>query len=512
MKIRWMVCLAGLISILGAIPSSASTSGACSGSGTTWSCPSGASLTDVQTALNSAADGAVITFAAGSYNWSGTWVQFSMTKGATLICASVGACSVTESGTILGMNGPTGTSNKFYRISGFSFSTSNTGQAIVWFDACNPSCQPLYLTQFRMDHNTFSITGAGTVLFIGDNYSNTFMYGVVDHNTLNSSNASALVFWIGQKSVDPDPPTVYEGTSKNLFVEDNTVTITTNTDASVPCFSDAWGNATYVFRHNTITNCSTPVHGIDHGGPMNMENYNNRYILNSGASTIGISDGYHMWHHQGSGEELYFNNTFTTLTTPANSATMSAAVESYMDGVCSGYPCLYATNRAPQPGRALDGSLRPIYAWNNVITNDGSEAAASIDGNSDVYLAPNRDLFNAVSASEQTSQTSPFNGTVGMGYGTLANMPTTCTHSNATHPTLSADGTLGGVGYAVHTTNGTIGAAGDGLGVASDDVLYHCGTTNTWTVYYTPYTYPHPLTTGGAGAPAPPQGLQANVN
>lgn len=32
------------------------------------------------------------------------------------------------------------------------------------------------------------------------------------------------------------------------------------------------------------------------------------------------------------------------------------------------------------------------------------------------------------------------------------------------------------------------------------NTLYQCTATNTWKLYYTPYTYPHPLTQTAAGA------------
>jgi hypothetical protein len=99
------------------------------------------------------------------------------------------------------------------------------------------------------------------------------------------------------------------------------------------------------------------------------------------------------------------------------------------------------------------------------------------------HIAPNRDYYNAVSASAQSSPTTPFNGATGMGFGTLANRPTTCTTGSET-----ADTGHGGVGY----------------WATDEGRLYRCSATNTWTLHYTPYTYPHPLQSGGSGALPPP--------
>jgi hypothetical protein len=148
-------------------------------------------------------------------------------------------------------------------------------------------------------------------------------------------------------------------------------------------------------------------------------------------------------------------------------------------GTYRGYPCYR------QPGRNAAGTLRPVYAWNNKFSGGATIALGIEAAGGTNYLAnhmvADRDYYFAVSANAQTSPTSPFNGTTGMGFGTLANRPTTCT----TGPE-AADAGNGGVGYFATDTN----------------TLYRCTSTNTWVTHYQPYTYPHPLIGGGL-LPAP---------
>ena len=80
---------------------------------------------------------------------------------------------------------------------------------------------------------------------------------------------------------------------------------------------------------------------------------------------------------------------------------------------------------------------------------------------SSTQIVANREYYNAVSASAQTSTSSPFNGSTGMGFGTLANRPSTCKTS-----------TEGGAGVGYFATDQ--GAQG---------TLYTCSATNTWAVY-----------------------------
>jgi hypothetical protein len=114
-------------------------------------------------------------------------------------------------------------------------------------------------------------------------------------------------------------------------------------------------------------------------------------------------------------------------------------------------------------------------------------------------LLANRDFYvNSHNQSAQVSPTSPFTGSPstgpGTGYGTFANAPPTCT---------------AGVAYWA-TDQGNWNQSGSG----GQGQLYLCTATNTWTLSYTPYTYPHPLIAGSgtsSGGVNPPVGLTATV-
>ena len=87
-------------------------------------------------------------------------------------------------------------------------------------------------------------------------------------------------------------------------------------------------------------------------------------------------------------------------------------------------------------------------------------------------------------------------------WGPIANRPATCT----------SNGQGTGVGYWA-TDEGDWNSTNPG----PDGQLYTCSAPNTWTLYYTPYAYPHPLITGitpspgGGGGGTPPSDTTAPV-
>lgn len=470
------------------VPPSGVPSSGCTKSGQTLTLSAGATAADVQAAIDNSDDCATLTFDAGSYSWTSD-INFSMSKGVTLICAPAGNCTVTGDAT-LGMNGTcSGTSTKLYRVSGFVF--SGESRRFWWYgpSACR-------LTQIRIDHNTFSGQSGGiTLMNFGENSSvNNYFYGVVDHNTINYPTS---IFFAELINGTNSPAKGALGSAGNLFFEDNTITITDEDNSGSGCI-DGWGGHAVVWRFNTVTNCRILMHGVVHEwGPINFEVYHNT-ILHTPLSDLPT--GYRSIHHQGSGTMMVFENVISQA--PGQSHDANAmnvlhyrAFEATPDlcdgtspndgnrapiGTYAGYPC------KRQPGRDVDATLYPIYSWRNHWSDDGSLVRLECDGTAPSctkHVVENRDYYNAVSKNPQTSPTSPFNGTSGMGFGLLANRPTTC----MTGPE-AADSGRGGVGYWA-TDQGEWNSNNPG----ADGQLYICTATNTWSLHYTPYQYPHPL-------------------
>lgn len=120
------------------------------------------------------------------------------------------------------------------------------------------------------------------------------------------------------------------------------------------------------------------------------------------------------------------------------------------------------TNGGVWPQQALE----PCYAWGNTYNN-----SRQLDSFSPYpTIQVNRDFYNQAAAVGGAQ-------TVGVGTGTLANRPATCTK---------------GVGY----------------WATDESKLYVASATNTWSLYYTPYTYPHPLVSGVPVPPAAPKNLK----
>jgi hypothetical protein len=420
------------------------------------------------------------------------------------------------------MSSLSGTNTRKYRITGFTFQNA-PANLIIWLYG------PGTMSNLRIDHNVFSSFATGAIaVFLGETGSNAKFFGAIDHNTFRGANNFMAVKLFG--TGDPSRwATSVRGTPENMFIEDNVMDFDSASDLGSGCI-DAWSSSAVVFRYNTTRNCLVAAHGTTHGGgTVNFEAYGNTLQRLGGNSAW--QNGTRLIHHQGSGEITIWGNTFKHSVSPIGgtaisvthyrSASPSVAGYSTSLGQCSGstardgnasptstyrgWPCWMQPGRAP--AGAGYGVLSPMYSWKNVDASTGNKVPLAIEDPWGSYVAThiqaNRDYYDAVSVSAQTSSTSPFNGTSGVGFGTLANRPATCTN------TAAPNGERGGVAYWA-TDQGEWNSSVSG----PDGQLYECTAPNTWSLVYKPFTYPHPLQAGTQPPPqkpAPPSNVNATV-
>jgi hypothetical protein len=492
----------------------------------------------VQTAINSASAGDTVVVPAGNCTWT-TGVNID-SKSLTLQGAGIDVTNITDS--TPGDTGAVGvsgvTASNFVTVTGFTFikSSNITDGMVQIYGASNHGQRDV---GFRFHHNRLLIGSSG-----GRGISVFSIWGLIDHNTFDitdtsGSDQSISLYGASIGSDGGFTPWAYPmelGTNHSVYVEDNTFNYANQNEDSI----DGYTGARAVIRHNTFNNISHGFHGTDSGNNRSLfswEIYSNNYVNNSSTILRGAT------FRGGSG--IIFGNTYSgsrgqwygytameyratvgpqskwgscdgtnwQIGSTDYSANGSRAVSQYTgtladplspldsthvsfckinrDQVCtadstcsamsagdtcttffdgsgpSAYPC------RDQPGRTHNQALAPIYAWLNTGTN--APSAGSYNGGGSIsettWMLENRDYYN---------YTGSFNGTVGVGSGVLASRPTTCT-------TTSEAG--GGVAYWATDTN----------------TLYRCSAANTWTPYYTPYTYPHPLQgSQGGSAPAAP--------
>ena len=211
---------------------------------------------------------------------------------------------------------------------------------------------------------------------------------------------------------------------------------------------------------------------------------------------------------QGFGAEISANtsNTFTFTTPPRNNTNspmtwnVGDSYEVRRASVCIDQPGRgkgkYISGATPASGWVQE-ELDPIYEFDDSVS--GPMYNSIVNSNGTAKIVADRDWYSeSKGQSAQISSTSPFNGTSGTGHGTLANRPTSCT---------------AGVGYWATDQGSWNQSSNRYAGGYSQGEFYKCTATNSWTLAYEPYTYPHPLVTGSSAVgPNPPTNLTGTVN
>jgi hypothetical protein len=341
--------------------------------------------------------------------------------------------------------------NWAFRVSGFTFDLNNVSHGIYLKHLS--STDLTIQTKIRIDHNRF--TGSADSMAHQAIWCSG-MRGVVDSNFFDG---------IKYPIRNLNAPTPL-GTRWNNWEgfrygkEDNSIYYEDNVFTGVYIVMDCQDENRYVVRYNTITAAydSYPLfdaHGNGGTGYMystfGVEIYGN-LIQKSTSYGVDLLD------HRG-GKALVFMNTVVA---PSVNLFMQVRDE-YPDSLNP------ETNSDYQfPNDAYYFLNRKNYTGDYATVYEGEHS-----DNPPFYNCPTKDRDYFVG-------TDSFDGSSGVGYGTLSQRPT---------PTLV------GVGYWATDQNiaDLHGAVGANPTTPISGTLYKCTAPGVWIEYYKPYTYPHPL-------------------
>lgn len=384
------------------------------------------------------------------------------------------------------------------RIAGFTFRRSSGATKNSGF------IKIVSLSQVRIDHNTFDANFA--LMWTMHIW---FAKGLFHENIIQNiggqpNGGGVFSHFTGADSIDGEGDAAWAaatgfGTDSFLFFENNT---------SSAALSDCDHGAKVVIRFNSVTGDGMfSSHGTGQEatrtrGCRAVEMYGNVLTGTANHFTAGFVTG---------GPGLLYDNTINgnystvmrfydsrhdtqdfqppTPTGWGKCGTAPTGVGSNWDqntDAVTGYACLDQIGRGQ--GDLLSGSfpttinnttgtiawphqaLEPWYEWNNVMpTNPYSVVKPDITQSDREYF-----VF-----------TNAFNGSTGVGRGTLAARPVTC------------GGATGNIKVGYWATDTT--------------TLYQCTSLNTWTQLYRPFAYPHPLA-GTTGTPPPGTPSSVTVN
>jgi hypothetical protein len=315
--------------------------------------PVSCSSTDVQSAINNAANGATVLLpVCGTTTWN-TTVTIPNTKGITLDGNNLVLVrgSLADWSPLIKISPNASTTT---RITRFKMSDTKSSQGyFITTSGGNESS-----AKFRIDHCTFM--GLEMLRHIGINDP---IYGLLDHNTFTWSGNNEVIHneAYGASSTAGWTNDVTPGSAQALYIEDNDFV---NQTSGSPAYF--WGGsavqgyygARTVIRYNTLTMAQIDMHGTAGAiGARWWEIYENTFVV----VPNGNQDPY-MAIRAGSG--VIFNNH-------TGGATNLGIEEIELVEEDGGYPALY------QIGRGKNQTLDPAYVWGN----DGNMSIKSHSSN-----------------------------------------------------------------------------------------------------------------------------------
>jgi hypothetical protein len=363
-------------------------------------------------------------------------------------------------------------------ISGFEFFTDNDYPAIY-----------ILGTGWRIHHNRYRNTqevgGNGVFVLADSTLTNPAPEGLVDNNEI--INGKILSF--GASSF-ANQSARWEATSKlgtvnSVYVENNNISMTWN--GSGNCM-DANYSGRYVFRYNSVIQTTVEAHGLQAEGTRGTrewEVYGNTFNSFGNLSYAAAS-------MRGGTGNIFCNDTSSTVdynylaTFEIDRDTRSVGV----GGTCNGSSIWDEKTSDGWLCRDQIGAGKDAVTWSSYTTTgpvqEKTPAYAWSNYNKGVLQSPTSLSTHIQENRDYYTHTASFNGTSGVGCGTLANLQSAEYYDDC-EP---------GVGYWAtnQKCDDLTGMVGVNPSTPISGTLYKCNAEGTgWEPYYTPYTYPHPL-------------------
>jgi hypothetical protein len=341
-----------------------------------------------------------------------------------------------------------GEETKVFELNGFDFEGNQ-----AHFDETGWGHTPA-ITSLKIHDNQFNGVSGGRAVYLsglefGVFYNNSFSGNYIDISVIGAD-------WNGNSY-----PLCF-GCSSYPYFEDNTI----GNGVGAEFVSETGQGGRMVFRHNTISGYDSgagsevfDVHGeqLSGGWTATSEYYHN---------TVGVGSTPFRWMNHRGGQIIVANNTISR-------ALDFNFTELLGNSLCDAYPVAFASSEkycSPMSGTCLEAQVHSSFYFNNIaggsqetpgFANNGPYCGGTLYESD--FIQRNREYWLPSSGLESA-------------------LPATCTADGNTY-----------------------------YGTTDTDKIFKCTSTNTWTIYYTPYTYPHPLRTGNGSLPASPTNLTAVV-
>jgi hypothetical protein len=415
-----------------------------------------ASRVDVASAFTAAANGDIVIVPAGNETWASA---LTLTKGITLEGGFGGDTIITcTDGTFLSYDPDAAAiaGDYLFTMTGFIIDGNDAGLNNDLLMLRNFS--NTVSIRVKVGLNTFR-DHKGQAITVWSQEENTGgqVRGVIYSNTFDRCNIIIRPFGGNTDTIEWttfDHSDAVFGSADNLYFEDNVIQYSTAATRTDPGWTECGQCGRIVMRYNywNMANSSAnteywDVHGFQYwpgdsrsSGTMNVEYYGNIFISCTG----------YRWLHHRAYKGLYFNNRM------AGSSSPDFACSQY-DGSC------YVDTDSDY------SEIEGLYAWNNWL--NGSLIDLTVDENNCGTLVENVRFWNYDSS---------FDGTVGIGCGDAA-PSIDCTTGVAYWVTS----------YVPAATPPT--TLEDMRTYCQAGKLYKATSTNSWSLFYEPYTYPHPL-------------------